>query len=188
MRYFGYKRKGEAGLIPNVISLNTLDEDIETFIGHFRLTHRKRGDRMKAYSYICISIGILLLMATGCSSEVAVEGKNISIEKRVGEEHEYEHFKEITDNETAQEVGDLLDSVRWETTEVTMDSYPDYEFYFYESVVQPQLAYSLWISPGNDKVELVINGESKYAQLSKRKSEKLFRLITGQQLSNVSSN
>ena len=43
--------------------------------------------------------------------------------------------------------------------------------------------YELWISPNKDKVELVIDAESKYAQLDKNKSALLFEILTGEKLS-----
>lgn len=48
-----------------------------------------------------------------------------------------------------------------------------------------EITYYLWISPSNDQIELVIEGESKYAQLSKSKSAELFKTITGRNVSDV---
>ncbi|MET1032075.1 hypothetical protein [Domibacillus tundrae] len=45
------------------------------------------------------------------------------------------------------------------------------------------LVYALWISPNTDKVDLVTEGESKYVQLNKEKSAKLFDSLIGKELS-----
>lgn len=63
-----------------------------------------------------------------------------------------------------------------------MASYPHYKFYLKENEESgsKKLIYDLWISPDKDKVELIIEGESKYAQLTNSKSAELFEKITGE--------
>lgn len=125
------------------------------------------------------------MLIAGCSNGIEIEGDKILVQKRVGEENEYEHFKEITDKGTVQKVKDILESTRWENAEVSMAYPPHYKFRFEGNNEQSELIYDLWISPNKDKVELVIEGEGKYVQLSKSKSAKLFETITGIRLSDV---
>lgn len=130
-----------------------------------------------------ISIVLIFNLIAGCSYEV--EGNEILVQERVGEENNYEYFKKITDSGTVQKAKDILENIRWENAEVSMAYPPHYKFHFEGPKEQSELIYFLWISPNKDKVELVIEGESKYIQLSKGKSAKLFEIITGGKLSDV---
>ena len=63
---------------------------------------------------------------------------------------------------------------------------PNHKFRFKEindesGVKSP--VYAIWISPNKDKGELVIQDGSKYVQLNKEKSAKLFHFITDKKLS-----
>jgi len=140
---------------------------------------------LKHYKYLCAFISIFLILIAGCSNGIEIEGDKILVQKRVGEENEYEHFKEITDKGTVQKAKDILESTRWENAEVSMAYPPHYKFHFEGNNEESELIYDLWISPNKDKVELVIEGEGKYVQLSKSKSAKLFETITGIRLSDV---
>lgn len=128
-------------------------------------------------------IGIFLLFIAGCSkessNELQHEGNKILVEQRVGEKNKYEAYKEITDDSTVQKARDILDSVSWENAKVRMVYPPHYKFRFVAENEQSEFIYHLWISPNKDKVELIIEGENKYVQLSKSKSAKLFETITG---------
>ena len=106
----------------------------------------------------------------------AKEPSKILVKKRVGEDNKYINFKEITDNDSFQKINYILESIIWKNTKVEMASPPQYKFRFEDKI------YDLWISPNKDKVELAIEGESKYAQLNKSKSAKLFELITEEKM------
>lgn len=106
----------------------------------------------------------------------AKEPSKILVQKRVGEDNQYSNFKEITDNDSFQKINYILESIIWKNEKVEMTSLPHFKFRFEEKI------YDLWISPNKDKVELVIMGESKYAQLNKSKSAKLFELISDEKL------
>ncbi|HZG72056.1 MAG TPA: hypothetical protein VEY51_11030 [Chondromyces sp.] len=138
---------------------------------------------MNRYKKFIALISIFLIVITGCSNEVEVEGNAILVQKRIGEENKYEHFKEITDNDKVQKANDILENIHWENAEVNMAYPPHYKFRFEGNYEQSELIYDLWISPNKDKIELVIEGESKYGRLSKSKSAKLFEIIVGIKLS-----
>lgn len=144
---------------------------------------------MNIFKYLIVFIGVFSFFIVGCSNEssneLQNEGNKILVEKRVGEENKYEHYKEIIEDSTVQKAKDILNSISWENAEVSMAYPPHYKFRFVDDKEQSGLIYHLWISPNKDKVELVIQGKGKYVQLSKSKSTKLFEAITGVKLSNV---
>ncbi|WP_430786858.1 hypothetical protein VBD025_14920 [Virgibacillus flavescens] len=151
---------------------------------------------MKQYNYCCALIGIFLIITTGCSNEnemveqmrygeFDIDGNTILVQKRFGEADKYEFFKEITDNGTVEKAKEILKHITWENAQVNMAYPPHYKFHFKGSNEQSELVFDLWISPNNDKVELVMDSEGKYVQLSKRTSAKLFEIITGIKLSDI---
>ncbi|MCM3791466.1 hypothetical protein M3221_24390 [Domibacillus indicus] len=153
---------------------------------------------MKNHKHLVIFIGVILLLVAGCSNETkSSESKSnttendrkvITVEKHSIKEGNYELFREISDDEAVQKVEDIFASIAWENAEVSMASPPHSRFHLEEKNVQAKpnkTVYYLWISPSKEKVELVIEGEGKYAQLSKGQSAELFETITGRKLSNV---
>ena len=144
---------------------------------------------MKNFKCFIMLMGIFSIFMAGCSGNgLENEGNKVIVQKRVGEEDNYAHFKEITDEASVTKAKKILDSIRWENAEVSMAYPPHYKFRLAEENEQPDLLYSLWISPNKDKVELVIEGKSKYAQLSKKKSARLYEAITDENLSKTQSN
>ena len=147
---------------------------------------------LKVKKCFIVYIGILVIFLAGCSNGNLNEVENVRneneiiVQKRVSEEDQYEHFKEINNEDTVEYVKDILNSINWENAKVSMAFPPHYKFHFNERNSQldsNKLIYDLWISPNKDKVELVIEGESKYVQLTESKSAELFEAITGEKLS-----
>jgi hypothetical protein len=102
--------------------------------------------------------------------------------------NENNDFKEIHTNETVQQVKGIVANIDWENAQVSMVRPPDYRFGFQyknPNIEAKTVLYELWISPNKDKVELVIEAESKYAQLDKKKSAILYELITEEKLSDL---
>lgn len=151
---------------------------------------------LRKYIYFIICIGILSIIISGCSirgtNEVQINVQDklqhsetkLKVQKRVGEEANYEEFKEINNQSTVQNVKHLLESIHWENAEVSMTHPPDFQINFSSNKGIAVINYDLWISPNNEQIELVIQGEGKYVQLSKSKSGKLFETISGERLSN----
>ena len=141
---------------------------------------------MKNFKYSIVSIGIILI--AGCSNSLENEEKNIEVQKRISDEYEFEDSKEIkiTNNEQIKKVKEILDDIDWENAKVDMVRPADYRFSFQfknPEIEAKAALYELWISPNKDKVELVIDAESKYIQLDKNKSAALFEILTGEKLS-----
>ena len=132
---------------------------------------------------------IISFFIAGCSNAIEseeqnVEGKNIEVKKRIGNENKYEIYKEITNNEQVQKVKEILDDIDWENAKAEMVRPSDYKFSFPNPEAKVVL-YSLWISPNNGTVELVISASSKYIQLDKNKSAELIEILTGEKLSDL---
>jgi hypothetical protein len=118
------------------------------------------------------------------------EENKIVVQKHVGEENEYEQYREVTGDNSVKKVKDILNGIRWQNTEVNMAYPPHYKFIFKNKNEQSNsdklmFIYHLWISPDNEKVELVIESDSKYIQLNKGDSAELFEIISGEELSNI---
>lgn len=131
---------------------------------------------------------ILVFITTGCSSGMEDEEQTIIVQKLVEDKVEYNHFREVTDIDLVAKVTNILEKTNWANTEVRMLHPADYIFHFEyidEKIQSNSVIYALWISPNKDKIELVMQGEGKYVQLTKRKSAELFEIITGEKLSEL---
>lgn len=143
---------------------------------------------LKNFKYLIASFGIITILIAGCSNLINDKVKYIDVEKRISDENKYEEFNKITQNEQIEKVKEIVDNIDWEKAQVSMVRPPDYRFAFqYENPeIETKVAlYELWISPNNDKVELVIDAESKYVQLDKNHSAELFEILTGKKLSDL---
>ncbi|WP_445491725.1 hypothetical protein [Niallia sp. 03133] len=110
------------------------------------------------------------------------EEQNIEVQKSSSDENKYKDFKEITNNEQVKKVKEIIDDIDWENAKVDMVRPADYRFVFQfknPEIEAKAVLYELWISPNKDKVELVIDAESKYIQLDKNKSSELFEILDG---------
>lgn len=129
--------------------------------------------------YVIAFIGVISMFITGCSNQE----QNIDVQKRTGDENNYEDFKIITNNEQVQRVRKIIDNINWETAKVQMVRPADYRFAFQFKNEAKAVLYELWISPNKDKVELLIDA-GKYVQLDRNTSAELFEVLTGEKLSN----
>ncbi|MFP7296852.1 hypothetical protein [Neobacillus niacini] len=134
-------------------------------------------------------IGILLIMfIAGCSNAIENEEQRIQVQKYMGNENNYQDFKVINQNERVKQVKEILGHIVWENAKVSMVRPPDYRFGFQykdPNIDAKAVLYELWISPNKDRVELVIDAESKYAQLDKETSAVLYEIITEEKLSDL---
>jgi hypothetical protein len=143
---------------------------------------------MKIQRLFLVLLAMFLFIVTGCVNGIENEEQKIEVEKRIGDENKYEDYKEITNNEQVQEVKKILDNVDWEIAKVNMARPADYRFVFQfknPEIEAKAVLYELWISPNKDKVELIIDAESKYFQLNEEGSAVLFEILTGGKLSEV---
>ena len=143
---------------------------------------------MKNLKYFFVFIGIISIFIVGCSNATETDEQYIKVQMRVGDENKYEDFKEITDHEQIQKVKEILNDIDWENGVVNMARPADYRFIFQfknPEIEAKAVLYELWISPNKDKVELVIDAESKYVQLDTGKSAELFEILTGGKLSEL---
>ncbi len=142
---------------------------------------------MKYIKYILISISLISIFITGCAFLTENEDMKIEVSKRINDENNYEDFKVVTNNEQVQKASEIIDNIDWEKAKVDMARPADYTFSFqYKNpeIEAKAVLFELWISPNKGEVELVIDAESKYAQLNQDKSTELYEIITGEKLSN----
>lgn len=140
---------------------------------------------MKHFKHFIVFISVFSLVIAGCSNKIENEGNSIIVEKRIGEDDRYEQFKEIIDVEEVQNIKDILNGVSWKNGDAKMASPPNYKFYFEGESKQPnsdKLIYYLWVTPDKNRVQLVLVGESKLAELSEIDSADLFETLTGGKL------
>lgn len=141
---------------------------------------------MKVNKIFIVFIAIFLVLIGVGSNVIKNKENKIVVEKQVNGTDEYELYSEIMSSKEVQNARDILSSIKWENATVNMVRNADYVFHFEDTREKQKtngLIYALWISPDKDKIELVIDSEVKYVQLDKEKSEKLFKIITGKNLS-----
>jgi hypothetical protein len=130
--------------------------------------------------------GIILMFLVSCSKDIENEEQILKVQQYMGNENNA--FIEIHTKERVQQVKDIVANIDWENAQVSMVRPPDYRFGFQyknPNIEAKTVLYELWISPDKDKVELVIDAESKYAQLDKKNSAILYELITKEKLSDL---
>lgn len=162
---------------------------VKWIVSKFKTSNYIKGEiSLENFKYLFAFIGIISIFIVGCSNVINTEEQYVEVQKRIGDENKYEDFREITDNEQVQKVKDILNDIDWENAKVDMAQPADYRFIFqFENpeIEAKAVSYELWISPNKDKVELVIDAESKYIQLDKSKSAELFEILTGGKLSDL---
>jgi len=134
--------------------------------------------------YLITLIVIISTFITGCSNQTGIKEQNIIVEKRIVEENHYVEFKVVKNNEKVKKVKEILGKADWENAKVDMARIADYRFIFQLKNPDTQrkaVLYELWISPNKDKVELVIDAQSKYVQLDKMSSSELFKILTSRE-------
>ncbi|WP_088002416.1 hypothetical protein [Gottfriedia solisilvae] len=135
--------------------------------------------------YLITLIVIISTFITGCSNQMGIKEQNIIVEKRIVEANHYEDFKVVKNSEKVKKVRKILDKADWENAKVDMARIADYRFIFQfknPDTEAKAVLYELWISPNKDKVELVIDAQSKYVQLDKKSSSELFKILTSRKL------
>jgi len=146
---------------------------------------------MKRYLLLYITIGIFL---TGCTEyekeneskitptlTTTVEAEQLSIKEMpfTVEENSDKGYQLKKEVEIADEIAttvEILENANWENRAGIMASPPDYRFQL------DSFNYAIWVTPFGDRLEIIIQGESKYVKLPSEESEVLFEIITGEQL------
>lgn len=145
---------------------------------------------MKTLKFFIFLIGIFSISLVGCSNDIENTEQSLIVQKRIGDENNYEDFREITDNEQVQKLKEILKDANWINAKPEMAYPPDYKFAFRfknPNIEAKAALYELWISPNKDKVELLIegSGENNYVQLDKIKSAELFEIVTEEKLTDL---
>ncbi|ACT04152.1 hypothetical protein [Paenibacillus sp. JDR-2] len=93
---------------------------------------------------------------------------------------EYTLYKKIEDEKTVTMVMDLLSQADWENAEVSMSRQPDYKIRTINrdpAVRYEQATYAIWLSPQKDRLEAVIEGQSKYGKMTKENTKKRLPIL-----------
>jgi CO dehydrogenase nickel-insertion accessory protein CooC1 len=127
-------------------------------------------------------ITTFIIIVTGCSNDgIEKEEKIIKIQKRVGDENNFEDIRIVTNSKQVQKVNEILNNTDWEDAKVNMVRPPDYRFIFQyknSEIEAKAVGHELWVSPNNNTVEIV-KETHQYAQLSKENSAILYEILTG---------
>ncbi|QOR64928.1 hypothetical protein IM538_13850 [Cytobacillus suaedae] len=107
-------------------------------------------------------------------SAVIEKEDKLVVRIRIGEDNEYEFYKEITDREKVEKVILILEKANWKNAKVMMAHPPNYKI---------NNKYDIWITPLKNMLEVVIPSQSQYTKLSETESAILYEMITGEQLS-----
>lgn len=82
-------------------------------------------------------------------------------------------IEEITDKAKIDKVAEILGEAEWEDAKMQMATPPDFKL---------DNQYYVWVGPGKDHLEIIMDGENKYTKLPKESSAELYELITGKKL------
>lgn len=132
--------------------------------------------------FICI-IGVVLLLAAGCSNDLQHAEESLVVEKRIGNENNYKEFRENVNTKQVQRIKEIVKNADWIQEETEIVSYPDYKFSFRftnPNVEAKAVLYQLWITP--DKKNVEITSDNGYGKMDEVLSVELFELITGETL------
>ncbi|WP_010097492.1 hypothetical protein [Ornithinibacillus scapharcae] len=112
-------------------------------------------------------------------------GQKVTIQKRNGEENNFEDFREVTQKKQVKKAIAIVKNANWENTKVEMAGYADYRFQFpsgnYNSSEEKIASYLLWISPNGENLEIVMDN-GRYVKLTKQDSADLYEILTGEVL------
>ncbi|BBH24733.1 hypothetical protein Back11_60780 [Paenibacillus baekrokdamisoli] len=103
---------------------------------------------------------------------------NLHISRLEGQS--YTVYKKIVDNETVKTVMSVLLDVPWENAKVSMSRQPDYKIHTINTdpaISYEPVTYAVWLTPKKDRLEVIIEGKSKYGKMTKKDSEKLFSIL-----------
>ena len=53
-------------------------------------------------------IGVFSILIVGCSNDIENKEESLIVQKRIGDENNYEDFREVTDNEQVQKLKEIL--------------------------------------------------------------------------------
>ncbi|WP_079693952.1 MULTISPECIES: hypothetical protein [unclassified Paenibacillus] len=141
---------------------------------------------MRKYIYWIGSITLLFMCLTGCSADnIQSKGNQVIVQQPVESSNQYTLYRKITDPAQVQAIRNITASIPSNNTIADMVRPPDYKFFFEKKNTDfsdKSVIYNLWISPHQDQVEIIIESKPTYVQLTKKKSAKLFELITGEKL------
>lgn len=122
---------------------------------------------------------ILVVSTTGCLS--AIKGQKITIYKQLGDESNFEDFREVNNRKEVKEAIRIVKSADWHQSEIEITRTADYLFQFPSKNDRKNkiASYSLWVHSENEFLEIVTDTD-EYVQLSNEDSASLYRILIGE--------
>ncbi|MGM9988242.1 MAG: hypothetical protein ACI35O_13580 [Bacillaceae bacterium] len=150
---------------------------------------------MKVVNVFSILV-VCFIILVGCSINIETDGIQmedaeetaITVQKAVNNENKYENIKVINNEQQINKVKKVLNKTNWKHAKVDMVRPPDYQFTIQTVTTKPEVkdveAFKVWISPDKGKLEIT-KDDNYYIKLTKTNSETLFKIITGNSLSDM---
>ncbi|WP_407271288.1 hypothetical protein [Radiobacillus sp. PE A8.2] len=112
--------------------------------------------------------------------------QRIIMQQRIGDGqlNAYENINNIRNNQTVEQVKEIMEQISWEKVEVDMNRPADYRFYYeYENtdMATKAIMHNIWVSDNGDQL-VIVRDPDEYAVLTKQMSKILFHVLTGEEL------
>lgn len=131
-------------------------------------------------------MAFLLICLTSCTmNAIQPKGDQVTVQKRVAETSDYTLLHTINNPKQVQSIRNIASTIQTNNVIADMVRPPDFKFFFKNKERAPSdknIVYDLWVSPNEDQVEIIIEGQHTYVQLDKKQSANLFELLTDEKL------
>ncbi|MGG3927885.1 hypothetical protein ABET51_18140 [Metabacillus fastidiosus] len=127
---------------------------------------------------------LFLMIVTGYSNETMNEEQEIEVQKRVGNDYNYEDFRNITDAKQVRKVNEILNESDWEKVKIEMSRAPDYQFVFQfknPDIKSKAILHKIWVSSDKDTIQ-ILKQDNQYTQLTNENAATLLEIIIGDNL------
>ncbi|WP_144550759.1 hypothetical protein [Peribacillus simplex] len=125
---------------------------------------------------LLVALGLLsITLASGCTTKQ----EHISVQKYEGKNYKFEAYKEKIEMGKTEKTKEIVKNAEWEQFALEKD-HPkaDFIFYFNDEKSEGKIAvYYVWVNTDENIVELTKDEHSQYAQLNKKDSETILRLL-----------
>ncbi|MEC2074781.1 hypothetical protein [Metabacillus fastidiosus] len=109
------------------------------------------------------------------------EKQEIEVQKCIGNDHNYEDFRKITDAKQFRKVNETLNESDWESVKIEMSRAPNYQFVFQfenSNIKSKAILHKVWVSSDKDIVQ-ILKQDNQYTQLTNKDATALFDILIG---------
>ncbi|MGG4265019.1 hypothetical protein [Peribacillus simplex] len=125
---------------------------------------------------LLVALSLLsITLASGCTTKQ----EHISVQKNEGKSYKFEAYKEKIEIKRTKKIKEIIKNADWNKYELEK-GHPkaDYIFYFNDDKNEGKIAvYYVWVNSEENNVELTRDKHSQFAQLNRKDSEILLRLL-----------